>query len=121
MAPTLNLLLDTHDLDAAVAFYRDRLGFKQVDASTSAGPGATRTIACDRFPSVTITFRDCLPRPPIGTCLGSLARLTFEVPDPDAVAAGLNTSERRPAEGPADRVTVADPTGYRLVLVRSSS
>ncbi|MEM1422864.1 MAG: VOC family protein [Planctomycetota bacterium] len=116
--PPCTLTLDTHDLAAMTAFYTQRLGFEHVE-TVGAGVMFERNRLRHPLTGVEVVFRNCLPRPHIGSTIGSLMRIDLPVADPDAASAGLDIDERAPEEGPADRIVVRDPSNYTLALVRA--
>ena len=116
--PPCTLTLDTHDPHTMTAFYRERLGFEHVE---TLGAGVMFESNRVRHPQtgIEIVFRCCLPRPHIGSTIGSLLRIDLPVAAPESASAGLDIAERHPEEGPAERIVVRDPSNYTLTLVRS--
>ena len=112
------LTLDTNDLDAMMSFYTERLGFELVEATT---PGFMfqKSLVRQAHTGVEVLFRDCLPRPHVGSMIGSLLELELVVGDLDKAIDGLTLDERHPETGEAERVKLRDPSNYTLTLVRT--
>ena len=109
---------DTHDLGGMTEFYTVRLGF---ESAGQIAPGPIYETHELRHPGlgVVIRLRDCTPKPPAGSSVGTLWSITLKVTDPEAAAEGLAVQRREPAEGPADLIVVRHPTNYQVYLERA--
>jgi catechol 2,3-dioxygenase-like lactoylglutathione lyase family enzyme len=129
------------DLERAVAFYRDGLGFQEISRMTFSDPGTQRLLGLPGARLETIYLRrdgctlELLHFPQPGTHLGDaprpmnrvgLTHLSFLVDDLDAVLPALQalgatvlTETRLAADRDgADVVFVTDPDGTRIELVQ---
>lgn len=118
MSALYSVLLYVRDLDASLAFYRDRLGLRPL------GPPGDVAMLQAGACQVVLHPRDAGDWPAPGVTLdpGGMA-LTFEVDDPDAWAERLSREGVEIVRGPLDQVWgrvvfVRDPDGRTVVLAR---
>ncbi len=112
------ITLDTHAPEAMAEFYVSRLGFEDAGVIAPGPMYETRELRHAEI-GVTLRLRDCTPKPPMGTTVGTVWCFTMRVADPEKVAEGLPVQRREPAEGPADVIVVRDPGNYQVVLERA--
>ena len=128
----MTLLLQVHDMNAALGFYRDVLGFEIVQASPEVdGPEGRYVHWCwltlGGAHLMLNTAWDEGERPPERDPARQAAHrdtaMYFDCPDPDAVAAVL-AAKGIAARGPKDapygmrQLYVIDPDGYELCFQR---
>ena len=113
----LRLVLETQDLDAALAFYRDVVGLRELESYD--GDGGARVVILE-VPTATlelanpeqVAFIDSVE---VGHSVAHryplTVRVAFEVPDADAAATRL-------AEGGADLVAAPVETPWRSLNAR---
>lgn len=113
----LRLVLETADLDAALAFYRDVLGLRQVEAYD--GPGGARVVILE-VPTATLELAnpaqvayidDVEVGRPVAHPYPLTVRVAFEVPDAAAAA-------QRLADGGAELVAPPVETPWRSLNAR---
>lgn len=126
MTPTHGLVtieLDVASLDDSTSFWGTLLGFRVRETRRQGTILESRTLASDAFPTLALTLRNCNPRPPAGSALGSLRSLEFQVDDPVALARRLDKPlwVLAPPEDdaePCDRVILQDSSGYHVALTK---
>jgi lactoylglutathione lyase len=113
----LRLVLETHDLDAALAFYRDVVGLRELESYD--GDGGARVVILE-VPTATLELAN--PEQiayidkvevghPVAHTYPLTVRVAFEVPDADAAAARL-------ADGGAQLVAAPVETPWRSLNAR---
>lgn len=123
MSSTCTIRLDAANLDHTAEFWQSLLGYEETARTASGTPMERRTLASPGVPGVTIELVACLPRPVIGSTLGSLRSLRFTVNDPIATLRHAKHAQWiqpvDPAAPPPASVTLLDPSGYRVELARA--
>jgi catechol 2,3-dioxygenase-like lactoylglutathione lyase family enzyme len=113
----LRLVLETGDLDAAVTFYRDVLGLRELEAYD--GDGGARVVILE-VPTATLELSnpaqiayidDVEVGSPVAHAFPFTVRVAFEVPDAVAATARL-------AEGGAELVAAPIETPWRSLNAR---
>ncbi len=114
--------LDAIHLDELCDFYAELLGYRVVRTENLGMITESRTLESDAYPAVRLVLRNCLPRPPVGSALGTIRLLEFEVEDPARAASRVKDPRwvsEPPREGESpDRLILLDSTGYRVALAR---
>lgn len=115
--------LDVANLDDSTSFWATLLGFRVLGSRRPGTVLESRTLASDAFPTLALVLRNCNPRPPAGSALGSLRTIEFQVDDPVALARRLDNPQwvLAPPEDdaePCDRVILQDSSGYHVALTR---
>jgi catechol 2,3-dioxygenase-like lactoylglutathione lyase family enzyme len=128
MAP----LLQVHDMNEALGFYRDALGFEVVQASDAVDTPEGRSVhwcwlrLCGAHLMLNTAYDEGerpSERDPARQAAHRDTGLFFDCPDPDAVAAALRAKDVA-VDGPRDasygmrQLYVTDPDGYELCFQR---
>ena len=123
MPSTCTIRLDAANLDHTAEFWQSLLGYEETARTGSGTPMERRTLVSEAVPGVTIELVACLPRPVIGSTLGSLRSLRFTVRDPLGAAQQAKHTQWiqpvDPAAPPPPSITLLDPSGYRVELARA--
>jgi catechol 2,3-dioxygenase-like lactoylglutathione lyase family enzyme len=121
--PGATIVLDALDLDRTQAFWAQLLGFEAVETERAGSLLERRRLVSPEVAAAHIVIQRCDPRPPIGSCVGSLRRIELHVADPAGAAARVPDPVwiEPPTDDPAARITLRDPNGYHVALVAASS